>query len=391
VRLSIAELTTLMKDGQKDLVMKYLKRLPTEERTSTLNQLVKKLDKLKQRSISTSTTPKSKSKKRNSTTGTKKRKSSEINRDMIEEPNEKDNTHKGIDEKYEFGEIVLGKGGFSIVYLGKNKMTNERVAIKCLDKEIIESARLSSALREPKILMSLNHPSIVRIYDVYQTSRYFYLILEYVENGSLYKALKRYGLFPEDLILYYVKQVLEGLKYLHQHSIMHRDIKSDNILISSELTAKLADFGTAKPEDLGTKLTVIGTPYWMAPEIIELNGGGTKSDIWSLGCTIIELLTGQPPYFDLKKMPALYKIVQDPHPPIPEGITETLNHFLKLCFIKDYETRPSAELLLFHPWLSNEYIVPKSLEHLSQIISEHMENKKKTKKIPVLMVLLMTI
>ena len=115
-------------------------------------------------------------------------------------------------------------------------------------------------------------------------------------------------------------QVLNGLLYLHEQGVIHRDIKRANILTTKEGLVKLADFGVATRKDNGLhESSVVGTPYWMAPEVIELAGATTASDIWSLGCTVIELLDGKPPYHKLQPMPALFRIVNDDHPPLPEG------------------------------------------------------------------------
>jgi len=99
-------------------------------------------------------------------------------------------------------------------------------------------------------------------------------------------------------------------------------------------------------------MTVIGTPFWMAPEIIDLEISGVSADIWSLGCTCIELLTGRPPYYELPTMTALYKICEDDHPPIPSGISKEFENFLiNYCFVKNPEKRATAEMLLRHPWI----------------------------------------
>jgi serine/threonine protein kinase len=118
---------------------------------------------------------------------------------------------------------------------------------------------------------------------------------------------------------------------------------------------KLADFGVAtklNEADFNTH-SVVGTPYWMAPEVIELSGVCAASDIWSVGCTIIELLTCVPPYYDLQPMPALYRIVQDDTPPIPDSLSPDITDFLRLCFKKDSRQRPDAKTLLSHPWIRN--------------------------------------
>lgn len=135
--------------------------------------------------------------------------------------------------------------------------------------------------------------------------------------------------------------------------MIHRDIKGANILTNKEGVVKLADFGVATKLVEGEKHnTVVGTPYWMAPEIIEMTGVSTASDIWSVGCTIVELITGKPPYFDLEPMPALFRIVQDDHPPLPKGISAAGANFLMQCFQKDPNLRVGAAALLRHPWIT---------------------------------------
>lgn len=164
-----------------------------------------------------------------------------------------------------------------------------------------------------------------------------------------------------------MSQVLHGLLYLHDQGVIHRDIKGANILTTKEGLVKLADFGVAAKKDGLHESSVVGTPYWMAPEVIELSGATTASDIWSLGCTVIELLDGKPPYHKLQPMPALFRIVNDDHPPLPEGASpvciyrtagcfmlttlQVVRDFLMQCFQKDPNLRVSAKKLLKHPWI----------------------------------------
>lgn len=121
----------------------------------------------------------------------------------------------------------------------------------------------------------------------------------------------------------YMTQVLQGLQYLHDQGVIHRDIKGANILTTKDGTVKLADFGVSTSTLAGPdkEAQVVGTPYWMAPEIIQLSGATSASDVWSVGCTVIELLQGRPPYHNLAAMPALFAIVNDDHPPLPEGVS----------------------------------------------------------------------
>eukprot|EP01122_Echinamoeba_exundans_P013058 TRINITY_DN5634_c0_g2_i1.p1 TRINITY_DN5634_c0_g2~~TRINITY_DN5634_c0_g2_i1.p1 ORF type:complete len:996 (+),score=278.15 TRINITY_DN5634_c0_g2_i1:360-3347(+) len=183
-----------------------------------------------------------------------------------------------------------------------------------------------------------------------------------MENGSLQTILKKFGKFPETLTAVYVMQVLGGLQYLHEQGVIHRDIKAANVLTTKEGTVKLADFGVAtiakaqrKSMDAANPSSaheVLGSPYWMAPEIIQMEGAQPSSDIWSLGCVVIELMTGKPPYFDMPQMSAMFKIAEsDDPPPFPESISADLTDFLTLCFERDPAKRPSATQLLDHKWI----------------------------------------
>jgi serine/threonine protein kinase len=174
----------------------------------------------------------------------------------------------------------------------------------------------------------------------------------FCENGSLHNISKRFGKFPESLVAVYISQVLEGLMYLHDQGVIHRDIKGANILTNKDGTVKLADFGVASNTTSVNDGAVVGSPYWMAPEVIEQSGATTASDIWSVGCVVIELLEGHPPYHTLDPMPALFRIVQDDCPPIPEGASPIVKDFLYHCFQKDCNLRISAKKLLRHPWMA---------------------------------------
>ncbi|URD82610.1 hypothetical protein MUK42_19066 [Musa troglodytarum] len=232
---------------------------------------------------------------------------------------------KTLDNKYMLGDEI-GKGAYGRVYKGLDLENGDFVAIKQVSLENIPQEDLN-------IIMNLNHKNIVKYLGSIKTKTHLHIILEYVENGSLANIIKpnKFGPFPESLVAVYIAQVLEGLVYLHEQGVIHRDIKGANILTTKEGLVKLADFGVA------TKLTeadvnthsVVGTPYWMAPEVIEMSGVCAASDIWSVGCTVIELLTCVPPYYDLQPMPALFRIVQDAM------------------------QRPDAKTLLLHPWIQN--------------------------------------
>lgn len=263
---------------------------------------------------------------------------------------------KTLDNKYMLGDEI-GKGAYGRVYKGLDLENGDFVAIKQVSLENIAQEDLNIIMQEIDLLKNLNHKNIVKYLGSLKTKTHLHIVLEYVENGSLANIIKpnKFGPFPESLVAVYISQVLEGLVYLHEQGVIHRDIKGANILTTKEGLVKLADFGVA------TKLTeadvnthsVVGTPYWMAPEVIEMSGVCAASDIWSVGCTVIELLTCVPPYYDLQPMPALFRIVQDEHPPIPDSLSPDITDFLRQCFKKDARQRPDAKTLLSHPWIQN--------------------------------------
>lgn len=246
----------------------------------------------------------------------------------------------------------LGKGAFGSVYRGLNWMSGETVAVKQVRLGSMPQGELREIMAEIDLLKNLKHPNIVKYKGSEKTREYLFIILEYCENGSLQHICKRFGKFPEGLVGIYLIQILEGLIYLHDQGVIHRDIKGANILTTKDGSVKLADFGVAtKAGSLLGNNAVVGSPYWMAPEVIDQSGATTASDIWSVGCVVIELLEGKPPYHQLDPMPALFRIVQDDCPPLPEGASPIVKDFLLHCFQKDVNLRVSAKKLSKHPWM----------------------------------------
>eukprot|EP00007_Cunea_sp_BSH-02190019_P004168 CAMPEP_0174230878 /NCGR_PEP_ID=MMETSP0417-20130205/1537_1 /TAXON_ID=242541 /ORGANISM="Mayorella sp, Strain BSH-02190019" /LENGTH=498 /DNA_ID=CAMNT_0015308647 /DNA_START=101 /DNA_END=1594 /DNA_ORIENTATION=- len=276
---------------------------------------------------------------------------------------------------YKIGER-LGKGAFGSVYKGLNVETGDFAAIKQLDLEDVPEEEKKNIFSELDLLAKLDHPNIVKMLDSVQTEDSLFIVLEFVENGSLLTILKRFGTVPEALIARYVRQLLIGLSYLHDRGVVHRDIKCDNLLITKNGKIKLADFGIAihkKAESAagsGDEQTgPLGSPYWMAPEIIELEDPTPKADIWSVGCTIIELLTGNPPFYELSKMQAMFAMVNEPHPPFPKHPSPSphILDVLKLCFQRDPAKRPSAQELLKHPF------IPQDIDDDDDLLKSHKQ------------------
>ncbi|KAI0012618.1 cell division control protein [Xylariaceae sp. FL0662B] len=276
---------------------------------------------------------------------------------------------------YRLGEC-LGKGAFGSVYKAIHWGTGEAVAVKQIKLVNLPRSELRMIEAEIDLLKNLNHDNIVKYIGFVKSADCLNIILEYCENGSLHSICKAYGKFPENLVGVYMTQVLQGLQYLHDQGVIHRDIKGANILTTKDGKVKLADFGVSTSTLAGPdkEAQVVGTPYWMAPEIIELSGATPASDIWSLGCTVIELLSGKPPYHHLQAMPALFAIVNDDHPPLPEGVSSAARDFLIQCFQKDPNLRVSARKLLKHNWIvgcrRSDAPVAKAPGNFSQAVEE---------------------
>lgn len=259
----------------------------------------------------------------------------------------------------------IGKGAYGTVYKGIWREVGRHVAIKRASRSRLSSDEEKALQTEIQLFKNLKHHHIVNYIEAIDDpeSSFLDIVMEYVEGGSLFNVVrlirksKEAGerVFDERVVASYIRQVVLGLRYLHRQGVVHRDIKGANILVTKESHVKLADFGVAstKPNDQSSPFDVAGSPYWMAPEIINLTGSSTASDIWSVGCTVVELLTGFPPYHDLSDVTALFRIVSDDSPPLPPNLSPECQDFLKKCFNKDMHTRISAEELLLHRWIKS--------------------------------------
>ncbi|OMJ79458.1 hypothetical protein SteCoe_20512 [Stentor coeruleus] len=245
----------------------------------------------------------------------------------------------------------LGEGGAGSVYLCKNKVTNENFAVKRI--EIKHDQHRELILNEIILTKLSASPYIVNYYESYDHEGYLWLVVELMKASLTDFILGNTGKIPEKIIAYVMRETLLGLKCMHDSFRIHRDIKSDNILISLNGAVKLADFGYAAQltQEQDVRHTVVGTPSWMAPELVTGSDYGLGVDVWSLGIVAIEMVLGEPPYLEESPMRALYLIATKPSPSVPRntGWSENLVNFVDLCLMKDPLRRPSCEALLQHP------------------------------------------
>ncbi|KAM6893030.1 mitogen-activated protein kinase kinase kinase 2 [Lycodopsis pacificus] len=277
---------------------------------------------------------------------------------------------------------LLGQGAFGRVFLCYDADTGRELAVKQVqfDPESPETSKEVSALEcEIQLLKNLCHERIVQYYGCLRDTmeRTLSIFMEYMPGGSIKDQLKSYGALTENVTRRYTRQILEGVSYLHSNMIVHRDVKGEgdtlcqptsgrcsrvtrsllcsgaNILRDSVGNVKLGDFGASRRLQTiclsGTGImSVTGTPYWMSPEVISGEGYGRKADIWSVGCTVVEMLTQRPPWAEFEAMAAIFKIATQPtNPVLPAHVSDHCRDFLKRIFVETKQ-RPSADELLRH-------------------------------------------
>eukprot|EP00250_Pteridium_aquilinum_P007023 c16822_g1_i1 orf=237-2606(+) len=248
---------------------------------------------------------------------------------------------------------LLGSGAFGKVYKGIHSGTGEFCAIK--EVEFVQNDRRSKEAaiqlkKEIASLSTLQHPNIVQYKGSELVGDSLHIYLELISGGSLHKLSHEFKL-EEPVIRRYTKQILLGLQYLHNRRFVHRDIKCANILVDQDGRIKLADFGVAKHiKEQGVPFSLKGSPHWMAPEVImsENTGYEYAVDIWSLGCTVIEMVNGKPPWSELEAAAAMFKVLKVGAPPIPEVLSPDGQNFVKLCLQRNPADRPTAAELLEH-------------------------------------------
>jgi len=259
---------------------------------------------------------------------------------------------------------VLGTGAYSTCYQARDVQTGTLMAAKqitFLRNSEEEQERVEQLIREEVLLISkLQHPHIVRMYGAIQEGAHINVFVEWMPGGSLASLLDKHGVFHEPVLLRYLHQTLLGLDYLHSNGILHRDLKGANVLVdTSGHHLRIADFGAAAR--MMSKSTVPGefqgqlqgTIAFMAPEVLRGDNYGRSCDIWSLGCLIIEMATGKPPWgaSDVSNHLALiFRIACAHEPPnVPETLSPALKDLTLRCLELDPNLRPSARELLLHP------------------------------------------
>ncbi|KAI1661811.1 kinase-like domain-containing protein [Daldinia decipiens] len=275
------------------------------------------------------------------------------------------------DNKWMKGALI-GQGSFGSVYLALHAVTGELLAVKQVETpspgansqtDARKKSMIEALKREISLLRDLRHANIVQYLGCSSSAEHLNIFLEYVPGGSVQTMLNSYGALPEPLVRSFVRQILNGLSYLHNRDIIHRDIKGANILVDNKGTIKISDFGISKKLEASNILngannnknrpSLQGSVFWMAPEVVKQTSYTRKADIWSLGCLVVEMMTGAHPFPDCSQLQAIFKIGGGKAAPtIPESASPEAIKFLSQTFEIDHNLRPSADELMLSPFLA---------------------------------------
>ena len=261
---------------------------------------------------------------------------------------------------------LIGQGSFGSVYLALHAVTGELMAVKQVEMPSKSNSEIdkkkegmvAALQREINLLERLQHPNIVKYLGSNYHEEHFNIFLEYVPGGSVAAMLNSYGQLQEPLIRNFVRQILEGLAYLHAQDIIHRDIKGANVLVDNKGQVKISDFGISKRVEVSAfsnpakgghlnRPSLQGSVFWMAPEVVKQTSYTLKADIWSLGCLVVEMFTGEHPFPNCNQMQAIFQIGSgSAKPNHPETASDEGKDFLNQTFVVDFEKRPSANELM---------------------------------------------
>lgn len=264
-----------------------------------------------------------------------------------------------LEDYYILGDEI-GKGGFSIVYQAERKKDQKEFAVKCIKKDMVEGEDIKLLRREVQIMKKLDHPNILKLYEVYEDDKQFFLVMELVKGKELFDKIVERGMYSERDASNIIFQVVSAVDYLHTNGIAHRDLKPENLLSAGEgenEIIKIADFGFSKSfagEDAEKLMTSCGSPGYVAPEILTAESYDKSVDMWSVGVIIYILLSGYPPFY-ADSAPALFKKIMDVKydfdDSVWDDISDSAKDLIRNLLVKEPAKRFTAKQCLQHPWV----------------------------------------
>ncbi|KAL6065602.1 calcium calmodulin-dependent protein kinase type 1G [Balamuthia mandrillaris] len=273
-----------------------------------------------------------------------------------------------IEDEFDLGEEI-GKGGFSVVYKATRKKDGEEFAVKCIKKKLVEGDDIKLLRREIQIMTQLEHPNILKLFQVYEDDEQFYLVMELVKGKELFDKIVERGMYSERDASNIIFQVVSAVDYLHENGIAHRDLKPENLLAAgdgADEIIKIADFGFAKSfsEDGEKLMTSCGSPGYVAPEILTAESYDKSVDMWSVGVIVYILLSGYPPFY-ADSAPALFKKIMDVKydfdDTVWDEISDSAKDLIRNLLVKDPTRRFTAKQCLEHPWVKGSSCNDKAL------------------------------
>uniref|UniRef100_A0A8C1TPA6 non-specific serine/threonine protein kinase n=1 Tax=Cyprinus carpio TaxID=7962 RepID=A0A8C1TPA6_CYPCA len=268
-------------------------------------------------------------------------------------------------------ERTLGKGNFAVVKLARHRITKTEVAIKIIDKTQLDAVNLEKIYREVQIMKMLDHPHIIKLYQVMETKNMLYLVTEYAKNGEIFDYLAKHGRLSEPEARRKFWQILSAVEYCHNRNIVHRDLKAENLLLDGHMNIKIADFGFGNFFQSGKPLaTWCGSPPYAAPEVFEgQQYEGPQLDIWSMGVVLYVLVCGALP-FDGPSLPILRQRVLEGRFRIPYFMTEDCEHLIRRMLVLDPSKRLSIGQIKEHKWMVMEVPVQRPMLYQQTVEGE---------------------
>jgi len=293
-----------------------------------------------------------------------------------------------IKEKYLF-EKTLGQGSFGEVKKIKNKTSGEELAVKIINKADMQQEDLLALQTEVEILSQIDHPNVVKLFEVWEDKLKFYMVMEIMTGGELFDRIVEKDHYSEKEAADTIRPIVDAIRYCHKMGVAHRDLKPENLLYATRdphSIIKISDFGLAKIYDSSLMTTQCGTPSYVAPEVLEGKGYDEAVDFWSIGIILYILLCGFPPFYD-DDNDKLFELIAKAKVEFPspywDSISDPAKDLIRKLLNAEPRSRLKADAVLAHPWMVGDVTPRKALPNITDKIREY-NAKKKFKKVGTL-------